>query len=145
MDPERFVRVARRLMVAAALLYAFAGVSTAARADEATPAPDVAPVTSLFQRVHAAFPGRILTVELALSDPPAYEVKLLTKNGNVLKLSYDAVTLHLDSVVGHRDRDDEGTGSIVRGNREAGGGDNRDDRSGQDGRDGRDDRDGDDD
>ena len=137
--PERAGWATRRLPVLAVALYLLAGALAVARADGAAQpqAGEVAPVASLFKRVYATFPGRILTVELALSDPPAYEVKLLTERGNVLKLSYDALSLRLESVVGHRDRDDpdDAGGLVVRD----GGGGRRDDGGDDDDRD--DDRD----
>ena len=119
MQPERTGRAARRLLALAAVLYAAVSGVAVAWADGPAPSQgqELASVASLYRRVHATFPGRILTVELEHSDPPAYEVKLLTQSGNVLKLSYDAVTLRLESVAGHRDRDD----------REASGADGRDD------------------
>jgi hypothetical protein len=122
MHPERTSRAARRLLALAVALCVAAAACSVARADEAASplSQDVAPVASLFKRVHATFPGRILTVELALSDPPAYEVKLLTENGNVLKLSYDALTLRLEGVVGLRERDnrDDADGAIMRNGRD---------------------------
>ncbi len=104
MFPERSARVVYRLPALAAALLVLAGAFSGARADgPASPeGQEVAPVTSLFEQVHANFPGRILTVELAMSDPPAYEVKLLTETGNVLKLSYNALTLRLENVAGLR-------------------------------------------
>ena len=124
LQPERTGRAARRLLALAAVLYAVVGGIAVAWADAPAPSQgqEIASVASLFRRVHATFPGRILTVELEFSDPPAYEVKLLTASGNVLKLSYDAVTLRLESVVGHRDRED----------REASGADGRDDEQDKD-------------
>lgn len=110
MYSERAGRLAGQLIAAIIGFYVVAGAAGAAHADTpVSPAPgqEIAPVPRLFERVHASFHGRILKVELELADPPAYEVKLLTENGNVLMLSYDAMTLRLDSVVGHRDTDDD--------------------------------------
>lgn len=63
------------------------------------------PMTKLLKRVHEAFPGRILTVDLEEGDETeqgaaTYEVKVLTTDGNVLKLFYDAQTLRLDKILG---------------------------------------------
>ncbi|UCH75874.1 MAG: hypothetical protein JSU82_08645 [Rhodospirillales bacterium] len=91
-----------------AALQIVAGAVGDARADDDTPPGEleIVPVPRLFERVHNAFSGRILTVELAQSEIPAYEVKLLTESGNVLLLSYDATSLRLNSVVGHRNETD---------------------------------------
>ena len=136
MHPERTGRAARRLPVLAVLLYVAAGALSVARADgvAAPQGQDVASVASLFERVHSTFPGRILTVELESSDPPAYEVKLLTARGNVLKLSYDARTLRLESVAGHRDQDDGGDagGATGKKGRDGDRDDDRDDDHGGD-------------
>ena len=60
----------------------------------------VAPMRSLLARVHTAYPGQVLEVELEREEYGnegvwVYEVKLLTNRGNVLKLEYDAVDLEL--------------------------------------------------
>ena len=60
----------------------------------------VAPMRSLLARVHAAYPGQVLEVELerekySNEEVWVYEVKLLTNRGSVLKLEYDAVDLEL--------------------------------------------------
>jgi len=60
----------------------------------------VAPMQSLLARVHTAYPGQVLEVELereeyGKEDIWVYEVKLLTNRGNVLKLEYDAFDLEL--------------------------------------------------
>ncbi len=60
----------------------------------------VAPMRSLLARVHAAYPGQVLEVELEREEYGnegvwVYEVKLLTNRGSVLKLEYDAVNLEL--------------------------------------------------
>jgi len=60
----------------------------------------VAPLRSLLAQVHGTYPGQVLEVELereeyAKGDVWVYEVKLLTEQGNVLKLEYDAINLEL--------------------------------------------------
>ncbi len=60
----------------------------------------VAPMRSLLARVHTAYPGQVLEVELEREEYGnegvwVYEVKLLTNRGNVLKLEYDAFDLEL--------------------------------------------------
>jgi len=80
---------------------------------EAAP-KDLAPIERLFARVRAAYPGTLLKVEMESDDGACgawrYEVKLLTGDGDVLKLEYDAVTLELLSVKGGRgaETDDDG-------------------------------------
>lgn len=65
----------------------------------------VASLRSLLAQVHDAYPGRVLEVELekedyGKGDIVIYEVKLLTKNGSVLKLEYDAIHLELLKING---------------------------------------------
>lgn len=133
MHLERAGPVTGRLIAAFFGLCVVAGTACATRADSLEPplpGPEIAPVPRLFEQVHASFSGRILRIELELADPPFYEVKLLTENGNVLMLSYNAMTLRLDSVVGHRDIGDEKvTGVRLEGDRDDAddAGDDRDD------------------
>jgi hypothetical protein len=52
---------------------------------------EVAPLRSLLEQVHEAYPGQVLEVELereeyGKGDVWIYEVKLLTRKGSVLKL-----------------------------------------------------------
>jgi uncharacterized membrane protein YkoI len=66
----------------------------------------------LLARVRADFPGRILEVELEDEDEggeeaPLYEVKVLTADGHVLKLEYDAITLDLLKAKGRGSRERE--------------------------------------
>ena len=73
---------------------------------------DARPVDDLLQRVRANFPGRVLKVELDdESDGEVtwiYEVKLLTPEGDVLELEYDAATLELIALEGrYRDSEDD--------------------------------------
>jgi len=65
---------------------------------------EVVPVERVFQQVQTEFEGIIL--ELELEDEEShwiYEVKLLTPQGNVLKIEYDAKTMALLNVKGRRD------------------------------------------
>lgn len=67
-------------------------------------ADSLAPVASLIDTVESGFGGRILMIELAqapaAAGPAQYDVKLLTDEGNVLRLHYDARTLELEAVEG---------------------------------------------
>lgn len=150
MHIEPSSRVACRLIAVVAALLVMAGTAAGARADGlATPqGQELAPVPRLFERVHSTFSGRILTIALTLSNSPAYEVKLLTESGNVLMLSYNATTLRLDSVVGHRDVRDEKNAAVRIAGDGKGGAGKGDDGEGSGrggGRDGGDDDNGDDD
>lgn len=131
------------------LVLVLAGLPTSVLAQDAQGA-DVAAgtqMTKLLQRVHAAFPGRILKVELEQGDDadggvPVYEVKLLTAGGDVLKLFYDARTLRLERILGRYNADGRDGGRKASGD---GGGGGRsgasDDDSGDDDRGDRDDDD----
>lgn len=71
------------------------------------PPRDVRPLQELFAEVHDEFSGRVLEVELDDEDDSwVYEVKLLTSQGHVLKLEYDAFDLTLLEVKGRRDTSD---------------------------------------
>ena len=68
----------------------------------------VAPLRSLFAQVQENYPGQVLEIELDKEEYEnrkiwVYEVKLLTKNGNVLKLEYDAINLELLKLKGKVD------------------------------------------
>jgi hypothetical protein len=64
----------------------------------------VVPVERLFKQVQTEFEGIILELELEEEESRwIYEVKLLTPQGNVLKIEYDAKTLALLTVKGRRD------------------------------------------
>ena len=133
------------------LMLILAGLPAAVQAQVA-PEADIAAgtqMTKLLQRVQAAFPGRILKVELEQGDdagggPPVYEVKVLTASGDVLKLFYDARTLRLERILGRYDDDGRAGGrSAGAGNFPASDDDDDDDDDDDGGRD--DDRGGDDD
>lgn len=72
------------------------------------PPRDIAPLQQLFDAIHDEYRGRILEVELDDDDDGwIYEVKLLTVQGHVLKLEYDAHSLALLEVKGRRDHSDD--------------------------------------
>ncbi|HNP60446.1 MAG TPA: PepSY domain-containing protein [Nitrospirales bacterium] len=65
---------------------------------------EVVPVEQLFQKVQKEFEGIILELELEEENLRwIYEVKLLTPQGNVLKIDYDAKTMAVLMVKGQRD------------------------------------------
>lgn len=107
-------------LIGFALLGLLTMTSTATRADsddqerarEAMLSGSVRPLSELLVRVEALYEGTVIEVELEddekgrLVGPngaPAllYEIKLLTPQGNVVKLAFDALTLELLTVKGH--------------------------------------------
>lgn len=65
---------------------------------------EVVPIERVFQQVQKEFDGIILELELEDEESQwIYEVKLLTPQGNVLKIEYDAKTMALIDVKGRRD------------------------------------------
>jgi uncharacterized membrane protein YkoI len=110
-------RVLDRFVVAVALGLAVTAI--AARADDdhhearqAVAAGEVVPLEQLLARIREDFGGRALKVELEREDDDSkakwvYEAKVLTAEGSVLKLDYDAKTLELQSLKGHYGRKHE--------------------------------------
>jgi uncharacterized membrane protein YkoI len=83
-----------------------------AAAEAALARGDARPVHELLQRVRSKFAGSVLKVELEHEDDGdalwVYEVKLLTLEGDVLELAYDAATLELIGLEGrHREQEDD--------------------------------------
>lgn len=73
---------------------------------------DARPVHELLQRVRSKFRGSVLKVELEREEkgevPWVYKVKLLTPEGDVLELGYDAATLELVVLEGrYRENEDD--------------------------------------
>jgi uncharacterized membrane protein YkoI len=112
--------VIRRRRLAAVLLWALIAGAPLAQAwaddEEAAEAAlasgDARPVHELLQRVRSKFAGSVLKVELEHEDegdaPWVYEVKLLTPEGDVLELAYDAATLELIGLEGrYRENEDD--------------------------------------
>ena len=65
---------------------------------------EVVPVERVLQQVQTEFEGIILELELEDEESQwIYEIKLLTPQGNVLKIEYDAKTMALLNVKGRRD------------------------------------------
>jgi len=89
--------------------------------DKATPG-DLTPLALLLGHIHGKIPGNVLKVELERAEHAGehlwvYALKLLTPDGDVLKLRYDARSLRLLQKRGHGrygdgdDHDDEGHGA----------------------------------
>ncbi|MDS4012173.1 MAG: hypothetical protein RKK15_12320 [Defluviicoccus sp.] len=89
------------------------------RAREAATAGRILPLSIIVERAIARFGGTVLDVEYEDDDEgelgsdrwrPRYEVKVLTADGRILKLDYDAAT---GDLIGHRRRarDRHGHGS----------------------------------
>ncbi len=80
------------------------------RAREAAAAGRILPLAAIVERAIARFGGSVLDVEYEDDDEgerggerwrPRYVVKLLTADGHILKLDYDAAT---GDLIGHRRR-----------------------------------------
>jgi uncharacterized membrane protein YkoI len=91
---------------------AWADMDDQDRARKAMLSGDVRPLTELLAHVEKTYAGKVLKVELERDDSGArvddkgepillYEMKLLTPQGNLVKLEYDARTLQLLTVRGH--------------------------------------------
>lgn len=116
--PILFVQVAA---VCATLAFGAFAATNHAQADEddqdrarrAMLMGEVEPLAKLLSRVEETYQGDIIEVELEEEDDEGgmydgewrtlllYEIKLLTPQGNLVKLEYDARTLDLLSVDGH--------------------------------------------
>jgi uncharacterized membrane protein YkoI len=99
-------------MFAAAPLGQASGDEDEEAAEAALARGDARPVHELLQRVGSQFAGNVLKIELEHEDegeaPWLYEVKILTPQGDVLELAYDAATLELIALEGrHRDDEDD--------------------------------------
>jgi uncharacterized membrane protein YkoI len=73
---------------------------------------EVLPLDELLQHVRSNFAGSVLKIELEHEDdgeaPWLYEVKLLTPEGDVLELQYNAGTLELLGLEGrYREHEDD--------------------------------------
>lgn len=82
------------------------------RAREAMLSGEVRPLTELLARVESLYAGEVIEVEMEEDETgfrldrngaPSllYEIKLLTPQGNLVKLEFDAQTLELLTVDGH--------------------------------------------
>lgn len=91
-------------LLAAPLVQAWADDEDGEAAEAALARGDARPVHELLQRVGSKFAGSVLKVELEHEDEGdalwVYEVKLLTPEGDVLELAYDAATLELIGLEG---------------------------------------------
>ncbi len=83
---------------------------------KAVEAGEVVPLQDLLARIREEFQGRVVKAELERERHGGkklwiYEIKVLTPEGNVLKLEYDAKTMDLIKVRGRRkpgrDREDD--------------------------------------
>lgn len=99
-------------MLLAAPMTARADSDDQERAREAMLAGDVRPLTELLAHVESMYAGEVIEVELEEDEIDArfgskgktvllYEIKLLTPQGNLVKLKFDAKNLELLTVDGH--------------------------------------------
>jgi len=99
-------------MLAMAPLSAQADSDDQDRARKAMLSGKVRPLTELIAHVESMYEGEIIKVELEEDDDGAwygsdgdammlYEIKLLTPQGNLVKLEFDAESLELLTVDGH--------------------------------------------
>jgi len=110
------VQTLRKLWVLVAITASLAVFAQYAIADddqktarEALQAGKIRPLMELLEKVESAYEGKILEVELESKDDGndygeemmIYEIKLLTPQGNVVKLFFDARNLELLAVDGH--------------------------------------------
>ena len=108
----RLAALAASVLVALApLAEAFGDDDENEAAEAALARGDARPVQDLLQRVRSKFTGSVLKIELEHEDegevPWVYEVKLLTPEGDVLELGYDAATLELIALEGrYRENED---------------------------------------
>ena len=91
-------------LAAAPLAQAWSDDDEKEAAEAALAHGDARSVHELLQRVRSKFAGSVLKIELEHEDegevPWVYEVKLLTPEGDVLELGYDAATLELIELEG---------------------------------------------
>ena len=93
---------------------ALAAPALADQDGDETPPPGLTPLAMLLGHIHGKIPGNVLKVELERAENAGkhlwvYALKLLTPDGDVLKLRYDAKNLRLLEKRGHgryADRDD---------------------------------------
>lgn len=84
-------------------------LSTPSYAEEATLLPyqrlqtELIPIQQVLAEVTANFDGIILEIELEKEETWIYEVKLLTPQGNVLEIDYQANTLERLQINGQQD------------------------------------------
>jgi uncharacterized membrane protein YkoI len=99
------------LLAAAPLAQAWADDEQEEAAEAALARGEARPIHDLLQRVGSQFAGSVLKIELEHEDDGeaswVYEVKLLTPQGDVLELAYDAATLELIGLEGrYRENED---------------------------------------
>jgi len=117
----RFFGSAPRRTLGLAVLTCCLAVSPALRADQESDdvqPTGLTPLALLLGHIHGKIPGNVLKVELERTELAGkhlwvYALKLLTPDGDVLKLRYDAKSLRLIEKRGHgpyADRDDHDDG-----------------------------------
>lgn len=94
---------------AAATIALADGGSDQDRARQALAGGNVAPLALILEKVESLYPGKVIEVELESEGDEGeepyiggflYEIKLLTPEGDVLKIQMDAATTELMQVIG---------------------------------------------
>lgn len=113
--PRRPGRLVLAALARAALALAVLGAASSARADEdyerasrAVAAGEALPLAQIIDKARDAFGGRVLDADFEEGHGrPRYEVKLLTDDGRLLKLVYDAAT---GALLGEKEKPAAGQG-----------------------------------
>ena len=75
------------------------------RARDAVRRGEIRPLEDVLARVQKRYPGRVLDVDLDRSRPKwVYRLRVLTREGNVLRIAVDARTARIIGVRGRRSR-----------------------------------------
>lgn len=107
-----FVVMALAMLLVAPVTARADGDDDQERARRAMLSGEVRPLSELLANVESMYEGEVIEVELEEDDDGAwfgaqgqpvflYEIKLLTPQGNLVKLEFDAKTLELLTVDGH--------------------------------------------
>lgn len=111
MNRSKFLMIGGTILVGIALAFAFTSGGQAShdhsgdheRAHQAVLSGKVLPLRVLLQQVEKDFQGEMIEAELDSHDGQfIYEIKLIDRDGRVIKAIYDATNGHLLSTKEHR-------------------------------------------